>query len=123
MARTAKKAAQTAAEPLTPPAEEVFTDEDNACCRHKMRTDEERRSLVIRLNRIEGQVRGLRRMVENDVYCPDILVQVAATSAALNGFSRELLEAHLRTCVVNDIRSGKDATVDELLDVLQKLMK
>lgn len=92
-------------------------------CRHKKRSDEEKRALIIRLNRIEGQLRGIHKMVENDVYCPDILVQVAATSAALSGFSKELLSAHIRTCVTQDILEGKDESVDELLNVLQKLMK
>ena len=76
-----------------------------------------------RLNRIEGQVRGLRGMLEKDAYCIDVLVQVAAVQAALNAFSRELLANHIRTCVANDIRSGKDETIDELVATLQKLMK
>lgn len=72
---------------------------------------------------IEGQVRGIRRMVENDAYCPDILVQVSAVNAALNSFNKVLLANHIRTCVADDIREGKDATVDELVATLQKLMK
>ena len=77
-----------------------------SCCRHKDRTPEEYRALVNRLSRIEGQVRGIRAMVEKDVYCTDILVQVAAVNAALNGFSKELLGQHVRTCVADDLRNG-----------------
>jgi DNA-binding FrmR family transcriptional regulator len=73
--------------------------------------------------RIEGQVRGIRRMVENNAYCPDILIQVAAANAALNSFNKVLLANHIKTCVTDDIRAGKEETVDELVKVLQKLMK
>ncbi len=76
-----------------------------------------------RLSRIEGQVRGIRGMVENGAYCPDILTQSAAVSAAMNSFNRELLASHIRTCVVQDIREGDADTIDELLKLLQKLMK
>ena len=76
-----------------------------------------------RLRRIEGQVRGIRAMVENGAYCPDILVQSAAVSAAMNAFNRELLANHIRTCVTEDIRGGRDEAVDELLDTMKKLMK
>ncbi len=94
------------------------------CCERKReRSDEELRSLTNRLNRIEGQIRGIRRMLDESAYCPDILNQAAAASAALNAFSRELLSQHLRSCVVNDLREGKDETVDELLDTLQRMMK
>lgn len=95
------------------------------CCCHKTkeRSEEEYKSLIHRLNRIEGQIRGIKGMVEKDVYCTDILVQVAAANAALNGFSRELLANHIRTCVAEDIRRGKDGTIDELVALLPKLMK
>ena len=95
------------------------------CCseKTKRRTEDEIRALMNRLNRIEGQVRGLKNMVESDVYCTDILLQVSAATAALNAFSRELLSTHIRTCVADDIRAGKDETLDELLQTLQKLMK
>ncbi len=93
------------------------------CHQKKERTEEERRKLVNRLNRIEGQIRGIRGMLERDAYCPDILAQAAAANAALNAFSRELLSSHIRSCVVNDVRAGNDEIVDELLDTLQKLMK
>lgn len=96
----------------------------NCCChRKKERTEQEYKSLINRLNRIEGQIRGIRGMVEKDAYCPDILVQVAAANAALNAFNRELLSSHIKTCVANDIRQGKDETIDELVVTLQKLMK
>ena len=94
------------------------------CChKSKERSDEELKSLIHRLNRIEGQIKGIRKMVENDVYCTEILVQVAAANSALNGFSKELMANHIKTCVVNDIREGKDETVDELIATLQKFMK
>lgn len=99
--------------------------EEAVCSCHKIkeRSEEESRQLIHRLNRIEGQIRGIRGMVEKNVYCTDILVQVAAANAALNAFNRELLGNHIRTCVVQDIRNGKDETIDELLSTLQKLMK
>ena len=95
------------------------------CCSHKTkeRTEKEYKSLVNRLNRIEGQIRGIKGMLEKDAYCPDILVQVAAANAALNAFNKELLANHIRTCVADDIRAGNDETIDELVGVLQKLMK
>ena len=94
------------------------------CChKKKVRSEEEYTKLIHRLNRIEGQVRGIRGMVENSAYCPDILTQVAATSAALNAFTKELLASHIRTCVAEDIRAGHDEAIDELVQTLQKLMK
>ena len=89
----------------------------------KERTEKEYKDLINRLSRIEGQVRGIRKMVESDCYCPDILVQVSAVNAALNSFNKVLLANHIRTCVVDDIREGKDETIDELVTVLQKLMR
>ena len=91
--------------------------------RHKKRTADEQRKLVTRLKRIEGQVRGIQKMVEDDLYCPDILVQVSAVTSALNSFNKELLACHIRGCVATDIRQGKDESIDELETVLQKLMK
>ena len=88
-----------------------------------MRSEEEMRRLCNRLSRIEGQVRGLREMLQKDVYCTDILTQVSAVNAALNSFSKELLSEHLRTCVAENLREGNDGVVDELVAVLQKLMK
>ena len=99
-------------------------ENQNCCCRKtKERSEEEYRSLIHRLNRIEGQIRGIRNMVEKSAYCPDILIQVAAANAALNAFSKELLSQHIRTCVARDIREGRDETIDELVSTLQKLMK
>lgn len=98
--------------------EQVF-----ACHKVKERSEEESKQLIHRLNRIEGQIRGIRGMVEKNVYCTDILMQVAAANAALNAFTRELLGNHIRTCVAQDIRDGKDETIDELVSILQKLMK
>ena len=97
--------------------------EPTCCHRTKERTEAEYKSLVHRLNRIEGQIRGIRGMVERSAYCPDILVQVAAVNAALNAFNKELLANHIRTCVADDIRAGKDEVIDELVRTLQKLMK
>lgn len=102
---------------------ESFVEKKICECRKKQRTETEYRSLLNRLSRIEGQVRGIRNMVEQDIYCTDILMQVAAVTAALNSFNKELLAAHVRTCVTNDIRAGREEAVDELVDVLQKLMK
>ena len=93
------------------------------CQKTKHRSDEEQKRLTHRLNRIEGQVRGLKDMLQKDAYCPDILIQVSAVSAALNSFSKELLATHIRTCVAQDIRDGKDEVIDELVATLQKLMK
>lgn len=96
----------------------------NDCChKTKHRSEEEYKALLNRLSRIEGQVRGIRKMVESDAYCTDILTQVSAVQAALNAFNRELLASHIRTCVADDIRSGKDETIDELVFTLQKMMK
>ena len=79
--------------------------------------------MLNRLSRIEGQVRGIKKMVESDVYCPEILIQVSAVNAALNSFNKVLLAEHIRSCVAEDIREGKEETIDELVLVLQKLMK
>lgn len=91
--------------------------------RKRKRSAEELKKLSNRLCRIEGQVRGLREMLQKDVYCTDILIQVSAVNAALNSFSKELLSEHLRTCVAERIRQGDDEVIDELVSVLQKLMK
>lgn len=91
--------------------------------RHRSRTPAEQKALITRLKRIEGQVRGIEKMVENNAYCPDILVQVSAATSALNSFNKVLLQCHIRGCVAEDIREGNDETIDELCKVLQKLMK
>lgn len=93
------------------------------CRKTRVRSESEMKKLTNRLSRIEGQVRGLREMLERDVYCIDILVQVSAVNAALNSFSKELLSEHLRTCVADNLRQGNDEVVDELAAALQKLMK
>lgn len=95
----------------------------NECCKHKKRDEKEYKDLIHRLNRIEGQIRGIKGMVEEGVYCTDILVQVSAAKAALDSFNKVLLANHIKTCVTEDIKSGKEETVDELVAVLQKLMK
>lgn len=98
-------------------------DENFEVHRIKMRTPEEQKKLINRLNRIEGQIRGIKGMVEKNAYCPEILIQCSAATAALNAFNRELLASHIRGCVARDIRNGKDEVIDELLSTLQKLMK
>ena len=101
-------------------------EENNKCCcgqKKKERSPEEFKKLIHRLNRIEGQIRGIRNMLENDAYCPDILNQSAAVNAAVNAFNKELLASHIRSCVANDIRAGHDEVIDELVSTMQKLMK
>ena len=100
-------------------------EEKECCCCHKtkQRSDKEYKDLLNRLSRIEGQIRGIREMVEKDAYCIDILTQVAAANAALNSFNKVLLANHIKTCVTQDILDGKEETVDELVATLQKLMK
>lgn len=97
-----------------------------SCCRdarRKHREPEEEEALLRRLSRIEGQVRGIRGMVEKDAYCTDVLTQVSAVQAALNAFSRQLLGSHIRTCVVQDIQDGRTEVVDDLLRTLQTILK
>lgn len=97
---------------------------DECCChKTKTRTDKEVKDLITRLNRIEGQIRGIKGMVERDAYCTDILTQVSAANAALNSFTKTLLANHIKTCVAQDIRAGKDETIDELVTTLQRLMR
>lgn len=96
---------------------------ENCCEKHKHRETEEYRELIRRLNRIEGQIRGVKRMVEEERYCVDILNQVSAIQSALNGFNKVLLSSHIHTCVVKDIRDGKEEAVDELCETIKKLMK
>ena len=95
----------------------------NCEVRKKERPESEERALVNRLNRIEGQVRGVRAMVEDDAYCVDILTQVAAISSALSSFARELLSEHIRTCAASDIREGREGALDELVEVVGRFMK
>ena len=101
--------------------------ETKACCcaegRKKERTAEEKKKLIRRLKMAEGQIRGIQNMVENDAYCPDILVQVSAVTNALNSFNKELLACHIRTCLTDDIKDGDEAAIDDFVKMLQKLMK
>jgi DNA-binding FrmR family transcriptional regulator len=99
--------------------------ETTCCCsgKHKERTEKEYKDLMNRLKRIEGQVRGIEGMLEKDAYCVDILTQVSAVNAALNSFNKKLLASHIKTCVADNIREGNDEVIDELVEVLQKLMK
>lgn len=91
--------------------------------RHVDRSPEEKKKLMTRLKRAEGQIRGIEKMVDDDIYCPDILIQVSAVTSALKSFNKELLAMHIRGCVMDDIKAGKDEAVDELVGVLEKLMK
>ncbi len=93
------------------------------CHESKERSQTDHDKLIHRLNRMEGQIRGIRGMVEKDAYCIDILMQVSAVSAALNAFSRELLGDHIRTCVREDVAAGREDTLEELISTLHKLMK
>ena len=102
---------------------ELHVSEGPDCCRHKHRDNTEYEALLKRLSRIEGQVRGVRGMVEKEAYCTDILTQVSAIQSALNAFSRELLANHIRTCVVDGIQSGDTDVVDELVRTVERLMK
>ncbi len=97
--------------------------EMNCCHRTKVREDKEFKDLMNRLKRIEGQVRGIQRMLEENAYCPEIMVQVSAVNNALNSFNKVLLAEHIRTCVVEDIKAGREETIDELTETLKKVMK
>ncbi len=94
-----------------------------ACGKTTVRSEEEKKKLLNRLNRLEGQVRGIRKMIENDAYCNDVLIQSAAAAAAVDAFSRAVLRAHLHTCVIRDIRAGNDDVADELMETLERLMR
>ena len=95
-----------------------------SCCeKHTLRAQEEKKKLLNRLRRIEGQVRGVKGMVENDAYCVDIIRQVMAASAALNSFNKELIASHIKTCVADNIKNGNMEVVDELVSTVHKLMK
>ena len=93
------------------------------CCRHKQRSEKEYRDLITRLNRIEGQIRGIKGMLDDSAYCLDILTQVSAASSALNSFSKVLLANHIKSCVAEDIREGREDKLDELIKFMPKLMK
>lgn len=98
--------------------------EEICCCsKKKVRSPEEKKRLINRLNRISGQINGLKKMLENDEYCVDILTQSAAAAAALSSFDRVLLDEHIRTCVADNIRKGNDEVIEELVDILRKMMR
>ena len=106
--------------------EEALIEVDECCCctgKHKDRDEKEKRDLMNRLKRIEGQVRGVENMLENDSYCIDILMQVSAITSALNSFNKVLLSNHIKTCVADNIKSGNEEVIDELVKTMQKLMK
>lgn len=105
---------------------ERLSMQENKCCENckiKKREDKEYKDLINRLNRIEGQIRGIKGMVENNAYCTDIVTQVAAANAALNSFNKVLMANHIRTCVTEDIKNGREETVDDLVKTIGKLMK
>ena len=108
------------------PVQQEAENGGGACCcqeRTKARSDKEYRDLVNRLNRIEGQIRGIKGMIERDAYCIDILNQASAASSALSSFCKVLLSSHIRTCVTEDVREGHEEKVDELVKTLQKMMR
>ena len=92
-------------------------------CKHTIRNEEEKKLLINRLKRIEGQIRGIQAMIKRDAYCNDILTQSAAVGAAINSFNKELLSSHIKGCVVREVRDGKDEILDELVTTIQRLMK
>lgn len=100
-----------------------MSDKKCNCHKIKQRSEEEYNKLIHRLNRIEGQIRGIRRMVENSAYCTDILTQSSAVTSAINAFNKELLSNHMHSCVIKDIQEGKLEAIDELTNIVQKLMK
>lgn len=95
----------------------------DCCKKHKYRDEEEKKKLLNRLKKAEGQIRGIEKMVEESAYCPDILIQVSAVTSALNAFNKELLASHIKSCVADDIKKGNDEVIDELVSVIQKTMK
>lgn len=110
-----------------PAAADTGTDPHPGCACHagrkKHRSTAEERDLITRLNRIEGQIRGIKKMLEADAYCPDVLTQVAAARCAMNSFAKVLLASHIRSCVVEDLEAGREETIEELVDTVQKLLK
>lgn len=123
--KTDNEACEMCAKEREKPEKNILQEETGCCCHCKTtaRSQDERKKLMNRLSRIEGQIRGIKGMLEKDAYCNDILIQSAAVNAAVNAFNKELLASHIRNCVARDIREGKDETIDELVATLQKLMK
>ena len=103
----------------------ICMSENENCCakRHKNRSTEEQKALLLRLKKAEGQIRGIEKMVEENAWCPDIMIQVSAVTSALNSFNKELLACHLRSCITEDLKAGNDESIDELVRILPKLMK
>ncbi len=123
METTGETGAEAAANTRAAAGTETPADDAVCHCRHKHRTEKEEKDLLTRLNRIEGQVRGIKAMVQDERYCPDILVQVSAVQSALNGFCKVLLSNHIKTCVVEDIKNGNEETaVAELCETIKKMM-
>ena len=102
---------------------ETTEDMSNCCCQKKARNEKEIKDLMNRLNRIEGQIRGIKRMLEEDAYCIDIINQVSAANCALNSFTKVILANHIKSCVAEDVKEGSEEKLDELVKTLQKLMK
>ncbi|MCR4950579.1 MAG: metal-sensing transcriptional repressor [Solobacterium sp.] len=101
-----------------------MSENENCCAkRHKNRSAEEQKALLLRLKKAEGQIRGIEKMVEENAWCPDIMIQVSAVTSALNSFNKELLACHLRSCITEDLKAGNDESIDELVRILPKLMK
>jgi DNA-binding FrmR family transcriptional regulator len=101
---------------------------DEECCandgvRKSHHSDKTKSNLISRLNRIEGQIRGIKGLIEKDTYCDDVLNQIAAAQSALNSVGRLLLEGHMKSCVVERIQSGDHEVIEELLITVNKLMK
>lgn len=94
-----------------------------ACSRHTHRSEKEKKALLNRCSRIEGQIRGVKGMLEKDIYCDDILNQIAAAQSALNGLSRVILERHMKTCLTDRLNAGESEVIDELMTTIQKMMK
>jgi CsoR family transcriptional regulator, copper-sensing transcriptional repressor len=106
----------------------ILSEEEKDCCsseksRKNHRSENEKNNLIVRLNRIEGQIRGVKGMIERDTYCDDVLNQLAAIQAALNGVGKLLLENHMKTCVMERIEDGEPEVIDELLKTINKLIK
>lgn len=97
--------------------------EEETTCRKSHHPERVKKDLTTRLNRIEGQIRGIKGMIEKDVYCDDVITQLSATQAALNSVAKILLEGHLKGCVVDRLAEGDEAVLDELVITIQKLMK
>lgn len=106
---------------------EKLVDIDSCCSsdedRKSHHSDKVKSNLVTRLNRIEGQIRGIKRLIENDTYCDDVITQISATQSAMNSVAKILLEGHMKSCVLERIQEGDTEVLDEVLVTIQKLMK